>query len=68
MMITVYEYIQSIAGHAANSNEYDGRKGDPILNKRNYQKELDKLIENVRKEGRTPDFFFTPAVRRAAVM
>ena len=27
------------------------------MNKRNYQKELDKLIENVRKEGRTPKLF-----------
>lgn len=27
------------------------------MNKRNYQKELDKLIENVRKEGRTPRLF-----------
>ena len=57
MMITVYEYIQSIAGHAANSNEYDGRKGDPILNKRNYQKELDMLGITL------PDVSKIPAVR-----
>ena len=27
------------------------------MNKRNYQKELDKLIENIKKEGRVPRLF-----------
>ena len=27
------------------------------MNKRNYQKELDKLIENIQKEGKTPRLF-----------
>ena len=30
------------------------RKELQTLNKRNYQKELDKLIENIQKEGKTP--------------
>lgn len=44
------------------------RKELQTLNKRNYQKELDKLIENIQKEEKRPDFFFTPAVHPAAVM
>ena len=27
------------------------------MNKRNYQKELDKLIDNIKKEGRVPRLF-----------
>lgn len=38
------------------------------LNKRNYQKELDKLIDNIKKKKKCPVFFYTVAVRRAAVM
>lgn len=38
------------------------------MNKRNYQKELDRLIENITKEGKFHGFFFTAAVHRAAVM
>ena len=33
------------------------RKELQTLNKRNYQKELDKLIENIQKEGKTPRLF-----------
>lgn len=44
------------------------RKELQTLNKRNYQKELDKLIENIQKEEKRSDFFSTPAVRPAAVM
>ena len=29
------------------------------MNKRNYQKELDKLIDNIKKEGRVPESFST---------
>ena len=32
-------------------------KRNTIMNKRNYQKELDKLIENIKKEGRVPRLF-----------
>ena len=37
------------------------------MNKRNYQKELDKLIENIKKKAESRGFFSTAAVRRAAV-
>ena len=33
------------------------RKELQTLNKRNYQKELDKLIENIQKEEKTPRLF-----------
>ena len=37
------------------------------MNKRNYQKELDKLIDNIKKKAESRGFFSTAAVRRAAV-
>ena len=54
-------------------NSYDLQFTDIIekkvteLNKRNYQKELDKLIDNIKKKKKCPVFFYTVAVRRAAV-
>lgn len=38
------------------------------MNVINYQKELDKTIVSLQKEGRVPNFCCTAAVRRAAVM
>ena len=39
------------------ADKQSARKELQTLNKRNYQKELDKLIENIQKEGKTPRLF-----------